>query len=177
MKHLLIKAISNTPALCIFLILMTLAMIVIGCGPERPPLDQIPLTPTENVLKAMQSTNWLVTIGILGVGLSVFAMFQGWKQAVPTMLGFIAVLVLALTVARWGIVIGFGGLVLLFGYVCYHLFVRGRALKEVVDTVEYYKGVARFGHIPDEHTKNMIKTTVQSPSTTKIVSTIKGGKK
>lgn len=173
MKHLLIKTINSTSALCIFIILVTLAMILIGCT-ERPPLDRIPLTPTENILKAMQDTNWLITIGILGIGLSVFAMFQGWKQAVPTMLGFIAVLVLALTVARYGIVIGFGGLVLLFGYICYHLFVRGRALKEIIENVENVKDTFRG----NANTRVQITSELrrQSPSTTKIVSAIKGVK-
>jgi len=174
MKNLLIKAIKSIPAICIFLILVTLTMVLIGCT-EQPPLNQIPLTPTENILKAMESTNWLVTIGILGIGISVFAMFQGWKQAVPTALGFITILVLALTVARWGIVIGFGGLILLGGYVGYNFFVRGKALKEVVNTVTYLQGVSETNN--SEQTKDTIKEKVQSPSTTKIVSGIKGDKR
>ncbi len=95
MKHLLIKTLSNTPALCIFLILMTLAMIVIGCGPERPELS-LQDGPGHY---ANGSINWLRTVGVVGisvvVGIAAVNSVPWWMAAI-TGLGTLTGLALAL---------------------------------------------------------------------------------
>ena len=84
MRHLLIKAINSTPILCIFLILVTLAMIMIGCGQERPPLDTgFPGGGDEHT---NGSINWLRTIGVMGiaavVGIAAANSVKWWMAAI-----------------------------------------------------------------------------------------------
>lgn len=155
--------------------------ILCGCAPHYSPVPaaQImpaPVTHAAALIQTVYKTNWLATIGIIGIGLSVFAFLQGWKQGIPALLSCAAILGLTLTVTRYGVVLAFGGLVLLALFILYQIFIRNKALTEVVTGVQtirdtFKKTPADGGVVLPAVTKQL--ADAQSPSTVKLVEQIK----
>jgi len=172
--------------LFIFGACLLILAILSGCAPHYSsvPITQVmpaPVTHAAALIQTVYKTNWLATIGIIGIGLSVFAFLQGWKQGIPALLSCAAILGLTLTVTRYGVVLAFGGLVLLALFVLYQIFIRNKALTEVVAGVQTVRDTFKKHNTTSEAvqantllpgvTKQL--ADAQSPSTVKLVEQIK----
>jgi Na+-transporting methylmalonyl-CoA/oxaloacetate decarboxylase gamma subunit len=123
--------------LIIFLVLLVLVMS--GCrwaGTEH--MDKLvpgPKTPAARVAEAVRSTNWLVTVAILGVAVSIAAVISGSRGAIGPLVGSVIMLGLTLMVNRYAEVVAFISLVCVvggMGFLVYNTVVRKRAIKELV---------------------------------------------
>ncbi|MBE3142920.1 MAG: hypothetical protein IMZ61_03235 [Planctomycetes bacterium] len=142
------------------------------------------LTPTQQstvyITKTLSQTNWLVTICLLGVGLGFFAFLSGNGMGLKIMASCAVVicgsLILASAVAwiavatKWIIILAVIAAALGLAALAYAIFVKGKALKEIVAGVQKLKDNVL---IAGQETKTMEILSDQSPSTKSIVASIK----
>lgn len=162
------------------LYLILTSLFVAGCfilfmaGCQQQLTKPKPPTSIERLTEAAQSTNWLVTVSILGVALSTAAFLNGSRAALGVLIGSIVALTMTLMVARFATWIAILGLIGAVGIFVYTIFVRRNTLVELVKTVE----IAKMGLSPDVEDKRF-KTghsyvnKLQSSTTKKLVQTIK----
>ncbi len=134
-----------------------------GCQTFRPRPPIID-NPRDALIQTVIKTDWITTIALLGMAVAVAAMVNGSRTAFPAFAGCGFALWSNLTVIRYAGVMAWFGLaasVLIFVYV---VFVKNRALKEIVAGVENFKnhGGTLIGCLND-----------QKVTTKKIVSGIK----
>ena len=151
------------------LVLIILALFLVGCQhPDFEPL--IPTTPKQALVETVLKTDWIITASILGVALSVMAWMNGSKTAIGVMAGCGVAIWMQLTVVRYAHVLAWVGLVFAVGIMLWTVFVKNRALKEIVIGIQKYKkdylGPTAMGSCLKK----------QNKTTKKIVSQIKGKK-
>lgn len=163
----------------IYAILVVLASIlVIGvlggcrCLQPQPTVEVIPDTLAQAFIKTVYKTNWLVTVGIISIAISAVAFKNGARGACDWLLGSLILVGTTLAVIKFGVVLAIVCAVTGIGWLLYTLFLKDRALKEIVRTTEIYKKWVK--EASQDVVKNTIKTDIQSPQTTKLVSKIKG---
>lgn len=142
--------------------------------------DQKPIeTPKERFVKVVKSVGWLVLLAIVGIAVSAFAMFNGMKWALGSLVGSIAMLGLSLMVTRYAELLAFITLICVLagvGFLIYSIVTKKIAISELVTTVEKLKD-----HIPASATVTAFKdksnpdsaANIQSDSTQKIVEVTK----
>jgi Zn-dependent protease len=155
---------------------VVLAVWLSGCCLfERPPVPITEVqTVTNTVIKQVKVNDWLVTGSILVMGISVFGFLNGWKQGINSCIGAGVVLGVSLVLKSYGGYLVFGGALLLALYIGWQIWVRVRALKEVVSNVEGIKDSAQLR--PENGVSlTLIKDMLggQTEATKKIVSSIK----
>lgn len=122
----------------LLLIILLCALLLSGCqAPGVEPL--LPTTPGQTLAKTIIKTDWIITASILGVALSVIAWMNGSKTAVGVMAGCGVALWMQLTVVRYAHVLAWVGLVFAVGIVLWTVFVKNRALEEIITSVQRYK--------------------------------------
>lgn len=126
--------------------IMLLSIITMGCLSSLVPAPAPtgPGTNTNGAVKSLLTTmNWLTAFCVLGIGLSVFALANGNKLGLAGIAASGATLVACLTVARYAIWIAWLGLVVSVvgaASICiYTIFIKNRALKEIVNNIEKFK--------------------------------------
>lgn len=146
---------------------MVLLLLLTGCQtPEVEPL--LPTTPGQALAKTIIKTDWIITASILGVALSVMAWMNGSKTAIGVMAGCTVAIWMQLTVVRYAHVLAWVGLVFAVGIMLWTVFVKNRALKEIVTQVQHYKE-----SVPNQYgLKNYLHN--QKRTTQKVVSQIRG---
>jgi hypothetical protein len=155
-----------------------LAVWLSGCCLfEKPtvPITEVQ-TVSNTVIKQVKVNDWLVTGSILVMGISVFGFLNGWKQGINSCIGAGVVLGVSLILRSYGGILVFGGALLLALYIGWQIWVRVRALKEVVSNVEDIKDSANIR--PENGVSlTLIKGMLngQTEATKKIVSAIKKG--
>ena len=133
--------------------------LLTGCTNLRKDVETPTLTPTQQLSEAVKSTNWLVTVSILGVALSVAAFFNGGgKLALSALLGSSVLLVLSITVAKYAWLIAVLGLVLGVVALGYIIWLRRKALIEIVDGVQTARE-SESETLLDKYLNNQSKTT------------------
>ena len=122
------------------------------------------------LIDTVLKTDWVVTAAILGMSLSVVAWMNGSKSAVGIMAGCGVALWMQLTVVRYAHVLAWVGLVFAVGIMLWTVFVKNRALKEIVHGVQYYR------RYKDGLSSNGLNECLekQTKTTKSIVSQIKG---
>lgn len=157
------------------MLMLVLLSIISGCAtlPRQTGETIIPATAHEAMMQAVQKTNWLVTISILGIAASVVALFHGSKNAIPIAVGCFVCLVLALMVTRYAMVLASGGLIVALGVAGYAIYVKSKALRQIIGGVQNYKGFCdKFTNTErDRVLRNCL--SGQSPSTKTIVKEVK----
>ena len=167
-----------TRILYLFLILiiyLTVIMILVGCAttPINPDI-----TPTQTLTKVVFKTNWIATASIIGIAVSAFAFLNGSKSGIAGMVACFIALTMTLAVARYAQWLALGGLVGSVGLMVYSIFIKDRALKEVVQTVEQTRPYLDPGIDVNLFTdENSAIKNAQHPQTTKLVKKIKKGLK
>lgn len=98
---------------------------------------------------------WLILIGVAGVGLSGLLFLIKPQAAIWSIIGFGGLTVSAITFsAFWDWIVIGGGIIFLvsIGYLAYQIFIRNKAIGEIVRTVEVIKSEK-----PEEPTKSVSK--------------------
>lgn len=157
-------------------ILAICGLTISGCLGLRNPVvgPPDPYDPIRQIGESVKGTNWLVTISILATALSVAALFNGSRMALGALVGSMTSLIVSLMVARYATLIAFIGLILAVGVLIYSVFIKNRALFEVVKTTEKIKSF-----LPPEVNNAIFRNedseanTVQSSFTKKIVSKVR----
>jgi len=155
----------------VIVLLMCIAIqFLSGCALCPQPVEEtiIPTTSQEALMIAVQKTNWLVTISILGIAASAVALFNGSKNAIPIAVGCFVALTLSLMVARFAYVLALGGTVVSVALSVYGIYVKSKAIKEIVAGVQKYKN-ERMTDGPTLRER----LAKQSPSTKTIVKEVK----
>lgn len=102
----------------------------------QPPIE---LTPGQQITEMVRSTNWLVTLSIIGVGAGFFSFLNGSSNGIKIMSSCFVVLSLVLGVAKyasWIALIAVIGAVTLLAYT---ILVKDKAVKEIVTGVQVIK--------------------------------------
>ena len=145
-----------------------MCLLLSGCQlPSLTPLHPTTsISPLQNLTEAVTKTNWIITISILGMALAVVAWMNGSKMAIGIMAGCGVAMWLQLTVVRYASILAWAGLVFALGIVLWTVFVKNRALKEIISGIQKYKKSKNVCTIR-EHLYQQCKTTK------KLVSQIK----
>jgi uncharacterized membrane protein (DUF106 family) len=136
MKQLLTKL--------ILLLGFSVGLFLYGCTTPRETKSIPNPTPQQILIKTVKATNWLATIGIIGMGLGVFAFFSGnTKFGIAGTIACFVVLSISLAVARYHemlalycVIVATVGTVGMFAYT---IFVKNKALREIVKSVQELK--------------------------------------
>jgi len=150
-------------------LILLLGFVLMGCGSmsawqaQNPPQTQ----PKEQLYQVVQSTNWLATLSIIGIGASVFAFLNGSSKGIHALAACFVVLSLTLMIAEFAWWVAALTLLGAVSLLLYTFFVRKKAFKEVVTAAERLKQTLRgrgegvlFKSIMDEN---------QSKATKKII--------
>ncbi len=157
------------------LVLMTLLLSVIlfftGCAMFQPrtqesDLAKLPKTPTQQLFQTIAKTNWMFTLSIFGVGAGFFAFLNGSSKGLQLMAACLVVISLIIGLTRYSALIAGVSMVGTVGLLGYSMWVRKKAMTEVVEGVQLIKEepTIKYGPALD---------TFQSKATKKIVKTIK----
>lgn len=136
-------------------------------------------TPKERFVKTVKSLGWLVTLSVVGIAVSAFALFNGSKWALSSLIGSGVMLALSLLISRYAEVIAFVTLLCVLGGVLlfiYSVVVKKKAINELVHSIEKIKPVLNTQQLKsvfkDESTLVSV-PSVQSPTTKKIIATVR----
>lgn len=183
MKQLLTKL--------ILLFSFSVGLFLYGCTTPRDIKSVPNPTPQQILIKTVQKTNWLATIGIVGMGLGIFAFFSGnTKFGIAGTIACFVILSVSLAVARYHEMLALYCIIAAtigtIGMFMYTMFVKNKALKEIVKGVQGFKNAIRTDLQPDvqltTEKKNEIENTVsqlkvwlsdQSKTTKELVTKIK----
>jgi hypothetical protein len=151
------------------------------------------LTPTQQstvyITKTLSQTNWLITICLLGVGLGFFAFLSGNGMGLKIMASCAVVICGALILAsaaawivvatKWIILLAVISAAVALIALGYAIFIKGKALKEIVAGVEKIKDTIGLDitigreQLLEGGLINNVLANNQSPSTQAVVASIK----
>ena len=162
MKNLIVAAL---------IVMMGFMVFICSCSvfPRRTAPEFIPKTQKELLYRSVMQTHLLLTAAIIGIGLSMFSFINGGKHAMAAAVACFIVLTMSLAVARFATVMAIVGTLVSFGLSVYTVFVKNRAIKEVVKNVQDYKNAHPKG-IELSGFKNYLSD--QSETTKAIVNSI-----
>lgn len=155
----------------IIVMLISLITITSGCALFQPRSDTsiIAPPPATQLWQAIKSSNWIITLSILGVAGGIFATLNGQKWGMAVIVSCCVSLFMALAVARFAWWMAICGLIGSLGLCTASILSRKRALIEIIKGVQNFREndkVHRFAIDPK------LKIS-QSKSTKKIVKKIK----
>lgn len=160
------------------LIVVILLILISGCSSSFLHSKPKPVVnkPTPPEVQVIYKTDWLVMAAIAGLAAAAAAMVIGGPTGLTVALPIAAAsgttLVTVLILAKYATWIALGGLVVLIGIILYIVFIKTKALKEIVAGVQKIKEtILTTNWSKDEF--NGVLSSVQSPSTQKIVQKIK----
>jgi len=140
---------------------------IINTQPQESPI----YSPLESLKGIVKSSSWLLSASILGIGISVFALVNGSRWGFAGLAGCFASLAATITVSRyaaWMAILGMIGAILL---ALYTIFIKNKALKEIIKGVQNYKDFNKV-----EVNKDLLKHYLdksESDSTKNIVKEVK----
>ena len=155
-------------AIIAILTLMLLSWIFLpGCTvlQSKPkPMPVIAPTPTVQIWQAAKSSNWIVTMSILGIAGGVFATLNGQKWGMAVVVSCSVALFMSLAVARFAWWMAICGLFGSVGLCVASIMSRKRALVEIIKGVQGYRSTIdtrcidmELDHQQSEPTKKIIK--------------------
>ena len=153
----------------VLMLLGLLLMLMGGCHIPNMGSELPPRTFEQTLLHAVDSTNWLITVCIVGIAISLAALVNGSKLAIGPLIGCLTALILDLAVIRYANVlafIGLGGAVGVLGWIIY---VKRRAFSEVVKTVEKIKPTVAGFQDALFRNHNSVANKIQTFTTRKLV--------
>lgn len=160
---------SKNLILLLFAILLFAAFAVFSCTPVPPP-TYMPITPA--IQTVIKNIGWVQGMLIIGVVGSIFACFNGGaKFGLPLLISCLVGYGLTSAMLFYAKIIALTSLFSGVGLCGYFIFIKHRALKEIIDTVEFYKKYTKTA--AKDNAKIVVKEEIQSPTTTKLVSKIK----
>jgi len=163
--------------IAIVIIIIAAIWFIWGCAVPQPkqPVPIIAPTPAVQIWQAAKSSNWIVTISILGIAGGVFAALNGQKWGMAVIISCSVALFMSLAVARFAWWMAICGLVGSVGLCMASILARKRALVDIIKGGQKFK--KNFGAEGEKyfttHEFNRIQDSIQSKSTKKIVKKIK----
>ena len=158
-----------------FLITLLLSVMLFfnGCAILQPrtagdKLANLPTTGTQAVFQTLKSNNWLFTLSIIGVGAGFFAFLNGSSKGLQFMAACFIVISLIIGVTKYSALIAAIVMIGTVGLMGYSMWIRKKAMKEVVQGVQEVRSVTN----DDTNLLNILSAT-QSKMTEKIVKIIK----
>lgn len=168
----------------IVIALIVLTSSIIGCkswqstsgGIEMP---DIPDTPVIRFKKAVKSIGWLIMLSVIGMSVSAFALLNGNKWALSSLVGSGIMMGLSLVISRYAELLAFITLLCLFGgigFFIYSVIVKKKAISELVRSIEKIKPALNTQQLTaifkDE--KSLVSVpSIQSSTTKKLVAVIR----
>ena len=155
-------------------IIMLLSIQRCGFSFQRnaPQQELVPMTPTQQLQKAVAGTNWLVTLSILGVGAGFFSFLNGGTRGIQIMGACFVVLSLVLGVARYSAWIAFVAVIGAAALLAYTIFAKTKAVKEIVKGVQKFKD--SYDAIDEDPVGDLKRSLAeQSKSTQELVKEVK----
>jgi len=112
--------------------------ILSGCSMLQPPQPPQPAEQSyDAILKTVAASHdWLVTLSIVGVAISVAATINGTKFGIPAAIGSLTSLGMALSVVRYAEWIALLALVGAIGAFVWAVAIKNRALRELIFDVD-----------------------------------------
>jgi len=162
--------------LAILALIMGVVIGVSGCsifsGQKTDTEIVTPPTPGVQLWNAAKRSNWLVTISILGIAVGVFALVNGSVKLGTASIASASVsLFMTLAVARFAMWMAVFGLIGSIAAALFSIFVRRKALVEIIHGVQVAKKKSLRPSVPSLINKSLAKE--QSITTKKIVNNIK----
>jgi hypothetical protein len=153
----------------LILLVLVAMLLTTGCHLLQPKVVYTP----DTVETVITKTNWLVTVAIIGIALSVVAFINGSRFAIPAFVGCCVALGVTLAVIKYAAVIALGSMVLAGGVCVYTIFVKTRAIKELVAGGEIVKA---WSHKPEDADNfDNLHRNQHSKATQQIVKKVKNG--
>lgn len=166
---------------CVIIAVIVVSILVVLSGCASTPIIEVP-PPTQVLYETVLKTNWLATAAIIGIAISAFTFLNGNKAGIAGMVACFIALTMTLAVARYAQWLAIGGLTGSIGLMIYSIFVKDRALEEIVKGGQEVKDVLLEHSLtkpPDDYTIkgtfNGVQKYNQSSQTTKLVKKIKKG--
>jgi hypothetical protein len=162
-------------ATIIWIFIIIVSVMIFGCNsqwkwPGQQPNQIVqPETPQQQLWQTVKKSNWLVTLAIPIIALGAVAMFNGAAKLGMSAVIFGAVnLFMALATARFALWMSVFGLIGSGLAVAASILAKNKALKEIITGVQKYRKTIDTNHIDSE-----LNAAQESPTTRKIVQTIK----
>ncbi len=154
-------------------VLLTILLLLSGCALFQKTPEIISLTSGQQLAKTLSQTHWLVTFSILGAGAGFFAFLNGYGKGLKILAACLLVASLTLMISwygRWLATIGIVGSIGLLGYT---IFTKTRALKQIVEGVDFFKNTSAAALSATKIINNSLDYK-QTETTKKIVKTLRG---
>ncbi len=153
------------------ILLISCIIFLSGCSIIQPrtsgnSIAELPTTGTEAVFQTLKSNNWLFTVAAIGFGIGFFAFLNGSSKGLQFMAACFAVISLIIGVTKYSTVIAIISMVGTVGLLGYSMWIRKKAIKEVVEGVQLIREEPTIKY-------DAALNTFQSKATKKIVKTIK----
>ena len=157
------------------ILLISCMLFLSGCAmfqskSQESNLAKLPKTPTQQMFQTIAKTNWMFTLSIFGVGAGFFAFLNGSSKGLQLSAACLVVISLIIGLTRYSAVIAGISMVGTVGLLGYSMWVRKKAMTEVVQSVE---DVKENPAIKDEGGITSILSQAQSKATEAIVKVIK----
>jgi len=154
-------------ALTIFVISIVIILTSCNILGHKPPADNI--VPPDIVMNTIYKTDWLTSIFLLSIVLSIFVGLNGvkagWLGAIAAFCG----LLLKMAISNTWLWVAAGIFFLVMaGVAVFTVFIKNRALKEIISGVQKYKNLCI--EVPESLKDKLYK---QSKSTRQIVKKVK----
>jgi hypothetical protein len=140
----------------LIIVLLTVIFALNGCGGgffsgsmfKTKPSNEGPVPSATNQLwQAARSSNWMVTIAVLGIAAGVFALLNGSKIGIPCIGASGVALFMALAVARFALWMAVFGLIGSVAAVAISVLVKNKALKDIIFGIQKVKETARHDNV------------------------------
>ena len=157
------------------ILLISCMLFLSGCAmfqskSQESNLAKLPKTPTQQMFQTIAKTNWMFTLSIFGVGAGFFAFLNGSSKGLQLSAACLVVISLIIGLTRYSAIIAGISMVGTVGLLGYSMWVRKKAMTEVVQSVE---DVKENPAVKDERGITSILSQAQSKATEAIVKVIK----
>ncbi len=159
------------------ILLISCMLFLSGCAmfqskSQESNLAKLPKTPTQQMFQTIAKTNWMFTLSIFGVGAGFFAFLNGSSKGLQLSAACLVVISLIIGLTRYSAIIAGISMVGTVGLLGYSMWVRKKAMVEVVQGIQEGRTDTRI----EEPVKTFIDYNLnvnQSKVTEAIVKTIK----
>jgi len=160
----------------VILIIVFALVIITGCSFLPKEIETTP-PPTETWNKVVYQTYWLVPLSILGIMGGVFVLILGIypKIGIATIITNGIGLFISLAIAKfawWMALVGLIGLLATIGLVIYSIFIKNKAIEELIMGAQELKESVSPVYTKEE-TNKILTDGIQTKSTREIVQKVK----
>lgn len=142
-----------------------------------PKPDLAEKDPATILKDVVYKNNWMISLCVLSIGLGVVAFANGYRWGLSAVIGGGVSIWVQLTLVRYAHIITFAGLALGILTVGYAIYVKRKAIREIIMGMEHIKIISDVSPDDGVNEASRCMSIAQSSTTEKIVSKIKKGLK